>query len=60
MMKQEARIYFVLDSKTETPRLRIEDGMVYPDGVWRSWCELEYLPPEIFFKLCAEWWMNRP
>jgi hypothetical protein len=57
--KQEARIYFVLDSKTDSPRLRIEDGKTYPDGTWRSWCEQEYLPPESFFEVCGNWWSNR-
>ena len=59
MDKSEAKIYFVLDSKTTSPRLRIEDGKFYPDGTWYSWCEREYIPPESFFQVCAEYWQNR-
>jgi len=59
MEKSEAMIYFVLDSKTTSPRLRIEDGKTYPDGTWHSWCEREYIPPESFFQVCAEYWSNR-
>jgi len=58
-MKQSAMIYFVLDGKSDQPRLRIEDGATGHDGVWRSWCANEYIPPESFWQVCAEYWNNR-
>ncbi len=54
MTEQTAMIYFVLDSKTDKPRIRIEDGKTYPDGTWHSWCEREYLLPDNFLDLCKE------
>lgn len=59
MTEQTAMIYFVMDSKTDKPRIRIEDGKVYPDGTWHHWCEREYLIPETFLGLCAEYVKNR-
>lgn len=59
MTKQTAMMYFVLDSKSERPRIRIENGAVYPDGTWHSWCEQELMPPESFFQVVAEYWNNR-
>ena len=59
MPEQEARIYFVMDSKTDKPRMRIEDGKFYPDGTWHSWCQLEYLIPDTFMELCYRYWENR-
>ena len=59
MPEQEAKMYFVLDGKTDKPRMRIEDGKFYPDGSWHSWCEREYMIPEMFMELCAEYWKNR-
>jgi len=57
--KQTARIYFVMDSKSDKPRMRIEDGAIYPDGTWHSWCEREYLLPDSFIDVCAEYAKNR-
>jgi hypothetical protein len=59
MTKQTAMIYFVLDSKTDQPRMRIEDGKVYPDGTWHSWCDREYLIPDGFIDLCVEYRSNQ-
>ena len=44
------QVIFVMDGASPRPRIRIEIG---------TWCDLEILPPEVFFKLCAEWWQNR-
>ena len=43
-------ITFVLDSKSPRPRIRIEVG---------TWSEMEVMPPEIFFQLCAEYWSHK-
>ena len=59
MNKQTARIYFVMDSKSDKPRMRIEDGAIYPDGTWHSWCEREYMLPDSFIDVCAEYAKNR-
>ena len=59
MSEQEATILFVMDSKTTQPRMRIEDGKHYPDGTWHSWCNREYMIPDGFMQLCAEYWSNR-
>jgi hypothetical protein len=59
MSKQQTRIYFVLDSHNDQPRIRIEDGAIYPDGTWHSWCDREYLIPDGFIDLCVEYAKNR-
>jgi hypothetical protein len=59
MTKQQAQIYFVLDSHNDQPRIRIEDGTIYPDGTWHSWCEREYLLTDNFIDLCAEYRSNQ-
>jgi len=52
-MKQQhspVNVVFVMDGKSERPRIRVEIG---------TWYEIEIMPPEVFFKLCSEWWSNR-
>ena len=56
--KNETQTLFVLDGKSRRPRIRIEQGMIYDDGVFRKYNHLEIMPPEIFFRLCAEWYSN--
>jgi hypothetical protein len=43
-------ITFVLDSKSPRPRIRIEGG---------TWSEMEIMPPDRFFELCAEYWKKK-
>ena len=56
--KNETQTLFVLDGKSPHPRIRIEQGMIYDDGVFREYNHMEVMPPEIFFRLCAEWYSN--
>ena len=44
------QVIFVMDGSSPRPRIRIEVG---------TWSTMEIMPPEIFFKLCAEWYSNR-
>ena len=57
--KNETQTLFVLDGKSPHPRIRIEQGMIYDDGVFREYNHMEVMPPDIFFRLCAEYWENR-
>ena len=50
LSETQVRVDFVLDDKSQRPRIRIEIG---------TWYECEIMPPEIFFQLCAEYWENR-
>ena len=44
------KVDFVLDSKSPRPRIRIEVG---------TWSEMEIMPPDRFFELCAEYWKKK-
>ena len=57
--KKEAQIFFVLDGKSQSPRIRIEQGMVYGDGLFRKYYHQEYLLPDNFLDVCSEYVKNR-
>ena len=57
--KNETRMLFVLDGKSINPRIRIEQGMIYGDGLFREYYHLEYMLPDSFMDLCAEYVKNR-
>ena len=44
------KVDFVLDSKSPRPRIRIEVG---------TWSEMEVMPTDRFFELCAEYWSHK-
>ena len=48
-LKQNANITLVFDDKTERPRVRLEVG---------TWYDIEFLPSDAFFKICAQYWIN--
>ena len=49
LSEQPVAVTFVIDDKSPRPRIRIERG---------SWFDFEVMPPETFFKLCAQHWIN--
>ena len=51
--KDETRTLFVLDGKSPRPRIRIEQGMIYDDGVFREYNHLEIMPPDVFSVVCG-------
>ena len=57
--EDETRTIFVLDSKSERPRIRIEKGKVYGDGVFRPYYDFEVMPQDRFFEICSEYWSHR-
>ena len=57
--ENETRTLFVLDGKSPRPRIRIEQGMIYDDGVFREYNHMEIMPTDTFFELCHRYWENR-
>ena len=49
-LKQNANVTLVFDDKSDKPRVRLEVG---------TWYDIEFLPSDSFFKVCAEYWKNR-
>ena len=50
LQETPVEVIFVMDGKSPRPRIRIEVG---------TWSEMEIMPPDRFFELCAEYWKNK-